>query len=444
MRFAIYDLRFASVASMAALLTLVAAAFGQETNGAAPIDLATALRLAGAQNLDVQMARERVNEARSIYRSAVAQFFPSIAPGVGFRAHEDNIQDVAGNILDVHKHSYAPGATLGVQLDIGDALYKTLAAKQRSRAAGFALTAQRQETVLAAGVGYFDLAQAQASIKVAEDAVRISSDYAGQVERAVDAGLALRGDLLRVRVQTERNQLNLRERQEHQRLASARLAQILRLDPAVDLLASEAELVPLALVETNAGLSSLVESAQAMRPELKESQALVAAARETKKGVTVGPLIPTVGAQAFFGGLGGGRSGVGDTFGAQEDYAVGLSWRIGPGGLFDADRKRIAESRLQQAEIGSTKTRIDLTRQIVEAFTRWQSAGDQMQTAQRALAAAEEGFRLAQERKEFAVGVVLETVLAEQDLTRARFEFLRAIAGFNQAQYALSRAAGKL
>ena len=93
-----------------------------------------------------------------------------------------------------------------------------------------------------------------------------------------------------------------------------------------------------------------------------------------------------------------------DTFGGQQDYLVGASWRIGPGGLFDFGRKRSAESRLSIAKLSSDKLLDDMTRQVVEAFTRWQSLADQLDTVKRALAAAEEGLRLAQQRKEFAGG----------------------------------------
>ena len=57
----------------------------QETNRAAlPIDLPTALRLAGAQNLDVQIAQAKLAEARANQDGAVAQFFPWIAPGISY------------------------------------------------------------------------------------------------------------------------------------------------------------------------------------------------------------------------------------------------------------------------------------------------------------------------------------------------------------------------
>jgi outer membrane protein TolC len=426
------------------LLILIRPASAQ-TNGAVhPIDLPTALRLAGAQNLDVQIARERVAEARANHRSALTQFFPWVSPGITYRQHDDKIQETSGNLLDVHKYSYAPGATVGVQLDLGDAIYKTLAAKQFARAADHALEAQRQDSVLAAARGYFELALAQGAIGVAREAVRIARDYESQLAGAVEAGIAFQGDLLRARVQAERNRLALRQAEEQQRIAAARLAQVLRLDPAVALVAHDADLAPLTLMETNTALDSLVAQTLAARPELKQSAALASAARDSKNGAAYGPLIPTLGAQAFWGGLGGGRDGVSDTFGGQQDYVIGASWRIGPGGLFDFGRVRSTEARWKIAKLSSEKLRDDLTRQVVEAFTRWQSLADQLDTARRALAAAEEGLRLAQERQEFAVGVVLERIQAEQDLTRARLDYLKVVAEFDTAQYALSKAIGKL
>ncbi len=453
MKFTIYDLRFTNFAVVLThvflvYLTLGASAQTSFTNldskDVYPIDLPTALQLAGAQNLDIKIAREKLAEARADHESAVAQFFPWISPGITYRRHDNLIQDVGGNIIEVHKQSYAPGGTIGAQLDIGDAIYKSLAAKQLISAADHALESQRQDSTLAAAHGYFDLTLAQAAVDVAREAVGISADYEKQIQNAVEAGIAYKGDQLRAKVQLERNQLALRQAAEHQRIVAARLAQTLHLDPVVAMIARDADLVPLTLIQTNAALDSLVQQTFASRPELKQSQSLVTAARETKNGAVYGPMIPALGAQAFAGGLGGGKDGSPDKFGEQEDYFVGLSWRIGPGGLFDFGRIHSSDSRLKVAQITVDKVRDDIIRQVVEAFTRWQSLSDQIGTAKRGLIAAEEGLRLTRARKEFAVGIVLENIQAEQDLTRARLDYFKTVAEFNKAQYALNKAIGKL
>ena len=114
------------------------------------IDLPTVLRLAHARNLDIQIAKERLAEAQANQEVAIWQALPWVAPGVGYRNHQGLIQDVNGNIIDVHKQSYAVGPTSKLQLDIGDTLYKNLITRQLTKAARYAVAAQTQDSVLAA------------------------------------------------------------------------------------------------------------------------------------------------------------------------------------------------------------------------------------------------------------------------------------------------------
>lgn len=407
-----------------------------------PIDLPTALRLANARNLDVQIARERLKEAEANHDSAVEQFLPWASAGGAFRRHEGRIQAVDGGMLDVDKQSYNVGGIFTAQVDVGDAVYKSLAAKQLVHAADRALESKQDDSTLAAAQGYYDLAKAKAIADVIREAVEISQDYQKQTHDAVAVGVAFKGDELRVQVQTERYQLSLRQTIEQQRVAAARLAQVLHLDPVVELSPQNTDLAPLTLIGTNAPLSSLVERALQSRPEMKENRALVSAARDTKNGAIYGPMIPSLGAQAFLGGLGGGKNDSTGNFGDSEDYFVGLNWRIGPGGLFDFGRVRASRARLETAQLSEAKLHDEIVRQVVESETHAQSLLDQLVMAKQNLTTASETLRLTRERKQFGVGAVLEDIQAQQELTRARSDYLSAIAEYNKAQFALSRAVG--
>ena len=110
--------------------------------------------------------------------------------------------------------------------------------------------------------------------------------------------------------------------------------------------------------------------------------------------------------------------------------------------MFDRGRIRAADARLKIAGLSSQKLRDEVTREVTESFVRWQSLSDQLATAGRAVAAAQETLRLTQQRKEFAVGVALENIQAEQDLTRARLALITAIAEFYKAQFTLKKAVG--
>jgi outer membrane protein TolC len=426
------------------LLSAVFPLIAQETNPAPQmIDLPAALRLAGAQNLDIQLARERLNEAKANKRSAVEQFFPWIAPGISYHRRDGMAQGVpSGIITDTHFQSYSPGMSLGAQISLGDAIYNSLAAKQLVKASDQALESQRQDVILQAAQGYFDLVKGKALVEVVKEAIRVSQDYEQQLHEAVGAGIAFKGDELRVQSQTEHYRITLEQALEQERVAGVNLAQVLHLDSRVALTPQDDGLTPMVIFPTNVSMDSLVEQALRTRPELKQSQASIAAARETKNGAVYGPLIPSVGAQVFGGGLGGGPDSGPSNFGAEGDYTVGLSWRIGPGGLFDLGRVNSSKARLAAAQFSDSKLKDAVISQVVAELVRVNSTAAQIRLAERNLATTTETFRLTRERKQFGVGIVLEDIQAQQAATQARSDYVTAVAENDKAQYALSKAVG--
>jgi len=445
MRFATYNWRCFGGACIALALVLFSGGAQTNNDSVFSIDLPATLRLVGAQNLDIQMAREAVNETKAQRASAVEQFFPWIAPGVSFHRRDGVAQAVpSGVISDAHFQSYSPGATLTAQVPLGDAIYNSLAAKQLVKASAEALETERQGAILAAAQGYFDLVKAKAQVDIINEAIGISEDYGRQLHSAVQAGIAFRGDELRVQTQTEEYRLAREQALEQERVAGVTLAQVLHLDSRVALAPKDNGLESVALVPTNAAMNELVERALRSRPELKSSQANLAATRATKNGAVYGPLIPSLGAQVYGGGLGGGPDGAPDTFGAEGDYTVGVSWRIGAGGLFDSGRISATKSRLATAELADAKLKDSIVSEVVTSLTRLNSAAARIQLAERHLNTADETSRLARSRKEFGVGIVLEDILAQQALTQARSAYINALADYNQAQFALDKAVGGL
>jgi outer membrane protein TolC len=418
----------------------------QETNNIYPIDLPAALRLAGAQNLDVQIAQERLKQARAEHSSAIEQFFPWISPGMAYHRRDGSSQFFPTGIVtnDAHLESYAPGATLVAQTSFGDAIYNSLAAKQLVKANSHALEAQRQISLLAAAQGYFDLTKTKALADVTREALSTSQDYQKQLHSAVDLGIAFKGDELRVQTQTGNYEIALSQAAEHQRIAAANLAQVLHLDPAVELVPVDDTMARITLIETNTALSALVQRALQSRPELKQNDALALAARDSKNGAVYGALIPSFNAQVFAGGFGGGPLDGHGSFGGAQDYQFALGWRIGPGGLFDSGRIHANQARLATVQLENAKIKDAIVSEVVTAYTRVNAAATQIDVAVNNLKAATETLRLTRERKQFGVGAVLEDIQAQEALTQMRSQYVTAVAEFNTAQYELSKAVGGL
>jgi outer membrane protein TolC len=444
----------ASLSSRKALIlcvlcaSLIGAASSQESPAPAaedstyPIDLATALRLAGAQNLDVQLARNAVDEAHANYTSAVERFLPALVPSASYLRHTGRDQQVDGTVMDVPKHSDTVGAYLTAQIPVGDAIFTALQTHQLVTAADAGATAQERNSGLAAAQQYFDLVSARALVDVVSQALSISQSYEQQLNEAVRIGIAFKGDAVRVQTQTQRLQLELTRAQERQRLAAARLAQTLHLQPLVELTPAEREPAPLALAGLNAPPKELIRTALDNRPELARSTAEIAAAEQARRGAIYGPLIPTIGGQAFGGEFNGGPGDTTANGGSRQDYTVGLSWKVGPGGLFDLGRIRANRAKLSAAELRDEKLRDQIGNEVVDGYTQVQSLFEQLRVARLNLSAAEETLRLTRHRKELGVGVVLEDIQAQQELLQARSDLVTIVTQLNQQQYALLHSVG--
>ncbi|WP_395742943.1 TolC family protein [Prosthecobacter sp.] len=402
------------------------------------------MRLAGANNDEIQLARARHDEALAESKQAWQRFWPALSLAAGYRGHEGRLQDIAGNVFNANKQSYNVGTGVMIDWSPGDIYYAALAAKQRALAAEHLAEKARIDIITQSVERYYDLLAAEATLTIIEDDLHLTEDYGKQLEGAVTAGTAFRADLLRVKSQISRAKLSIRQGEEQRDLAVARLAEILRLTPDAALRPAKSDLVPVKMI-SGKGVATMISLAHQHRPEVHAAKAIHSSMNAEKDRAHVAPLIPSVQAGYTTGGFGGGP-GVGNqwgNFGSQQDYYLGIGWKIGPGGLFDRQRQKLADAREESASLQTDQVKAAIGREVVEAATRAQSANDQIKINDEAVAAAEEMTKLAKERQASQVGVVLEYLLAREELTRARQSRVISVTDFNKAQHALKRAVGK-
>ncbi len=411
---------------------------------AAPVhvDLRTVMKLAGANNDEIELARVRHIESIAESKLAWQRFWPSLSLSAGYRGHEGRVQDIAGAVFNASKQQYTVGTAILIDWSPGDLYYSALAARQKVLAAEQLAEKSRRDIVTQATTRYFDLLAAEASLAIIEDDLRLTLAYEKQIKGAVDAGTSFRADLLRVQTQASRAKLSIRQHQEKRDLAAAALAETLRLPPQTELRPAKADLVPVRL-NGRTGVATLLSHAAQHRPEMKAAAAATSAAGIESDRTRVAPLIPNVQAGYTAGGLGGGYSGDWGNFGAAQDFYVGLGWKIGPGGLFDRQRQNIANAREEATHLQTDQIKAAIGREVVEAAAKAQSAADQIAINDEAVNAAEEMTQLAQQRQASQLGVVLEYLLAREELTRARQSRVQAVTDFNKAQHELKRAVGR-
>src|SRR5262249_40424011 len=102
------------------------------------------------------------------------------------------------------------------------------------------------------------------------------------------------------------------------------------------------------------------------------------------------------------------------------------------------------KARLAATQLSDAKLKDDVVAYVVSGVTRLQSLSDQISLAEGKLTLATETLRVTHERKQYGVGVVLEDIQAQQDLDRARSDFVNLLSDYNKGQYTLKRAVGGL
>ena len=416
---------------------------------ALPIDLATALQLAGENNLTIRAAEAAVEEARGLETAAGARFLPTVAPGYAYFNRAGRTQNQRGDTFDANRHNHRALNRTILSVNPARAWLETLQARRVRRAGEFAEQAARNDIGLLAAVQFFDFARAARQIEVADELVRQNEELVRINRERVDRGVGLRVDLTRAEARAaeagqflaearaayriaEAGQF-LAEARAAYRIAGIRLADTLQLPAGTPLYPADPAAGPVVFVPTDASLDELQEQALASNPTLKQQAMLVSAAERAAEGAALEPLLPRLNLEAGHGGFGR----VPGTMGWVEEYNIGFVWELDGLGVGNAGRTRAARARLAGAELRAEESRRRLMALVAESYEEVRLQRSLLEVAARQVAAAEESYRLASNRLRGGTGLLLDVLDAQNQLVRARVNRLNAVAEFNKAQYRL-------
>ena len=416
-----------------------------------PIDLPTALRLADANNPTVGVARARVREATAQLARARVAWVPTLTFGPSFFYHDGIDQNRRGDTFTVSRGYYALGIGPTLRVDLSEALYLPLVARQGVRAANSQAQAVGNATQLDVALAYLDLVELHAAMTINADIL----DRTEQILKSAQAGS--KGGINKTAADVNRaaTEVNLR-REEGIVLrgrtsgASARLARLLLLDPAVELTPYEAAVVPLILVPGDNTIEQLIQTGLRARPEIAAAQAGVTAANALVRQSKVAPLLPRVQADFIGGGLSGGRGNDFSPLQSQYNAGVALVWNVEAFGLGNAAQVRGRAAGYDAALYRLREVEALVASQVVEAAEMSGARYEALEPAQEAVRQALEMYRKFRDVLFAAPGPkgqlqfdALETLTAVQALNQARAQYLQQVVEFNRSQFRLYAAIGQ-
>ena len=431
-----------------------------------PIDLPTTLRLAGAENWNVKLASEQINEAYARHRKAKVMWIPSLNIGVGYTKHDGQIQGTNGQVIDVSRNSLFVGggaitksgppltggaggpARLGVDLSLTDAIFSPLAECQLYNASRSKHTAAFNNALLEASLGYYDLVKAQGELAIAKNNLSDANALLNMTTAFVKAGKGSRADISRAAVEVSRRKQSIVKAELAMQIASTNLVRILQLDPEqigteTLLVALEERPIPVALIQETSSLQDLISQGHTFRPELSEQASRMEASRVLARAEHWRPYLPNVHMGSSVGAFGGGPNDHLTQLAGRSDVDLLAVWSIENMGFGTQARRRQMNSQYRQNVITTNRTFDAVSADVTNAWHSVLAQQKQIQLAEENIQQANESYAQNIKRIRGLAGLPLESLQALSAVADARQTYLVAIIAYNQSQLNLLRAIGR-
>ena len=426
-----------------------------------PINLPTAMQLAGATPLDIAAATLQVQQAVALQLQAKVLWIPNLNGGVDYFRHDGVAQNLfTGALFQKDRQSLFVGGGPTLSVGLTDAIFAPLSARRVVAARRADLQAARNDTLLAVTQAYFDLQSARGKLLgVAAAIVRAEmlANLAKGLAPSLIAPLEINRALTELQSLRQNQQLALRD----WRVASARLAEVLLLEPATLLEPIESPFLQVTLIAADRSPDDLMPIALNSRPEIASRRELVASALQLLRQERSRPFLPnlimlspsTTTGLLSGGSFAGGPNGQPLSSGSRNDIEVAAVWQLQNGGVGN-----IGRIRQRRAEQGLAT--IELTRIVYRVKSDVSQAVARLQTARVRVVETEEGVRQAVESadKNFIglkettrpAGELLRLIVRPQEVVAAieamnvaYQQYSDAINTYNAAQFELYRALGQ-
>jgi len=420
------------------------------------VDLFTALHLAEAQNPNIGLSRQAIQEALAQQLQARSMMLPSVRAGANYRNHQGVLQTSSGKMEDVNSSSLylgngalteAAGTTVipGVQVfaHFGDGIFEPLAARQLVASRNFQAQATSNQVLLEVAARFLDLMRAEAELQALRQ-TETDMDQAVKITRAfADAKQGREADAMRA--QTTALLLHSREVRAEEDLltSSAELARVLSLDPAVRLRAPSQSAASLELVDAGQDLEVLLSLAQAARPELAALSAEIARKQIQVRQERARPFLPTVSLGFSAGSFGGGASPAFGKFNNRTDVDLIAYWTLQNMGVGNRALQKQRLSEQDQMTLERERMLNVIGHEVADAQALVLSRRENIEIARSRLVIAERAFQEDLKRIRGNVGLPIELLNSLNRLASARVDVARVVQEYNLAQMQLFVALGQ-
>src|SRR5581483_3074485 len=269
-------------------------------------------------------------------------------------------------------------------------------------------TAVTNDILLRVALAYLELLRAEGRRALAI----VSRDEAQEVARVTanfaSTGQGRQADADRAATELRQRTLALEQAEADLLTASARLAELLSLDPAVRLRATDGWVVPAPIVPDPIPLTELIAVALMRRPELAAQQAVIRAALLELQGAKLLTFSPTVLLGYSAGTFGGGSNLVSqgivqangtvvrqprfDSFDDRQDIDAVAFWTLRNLGVGNLALVRVSQSHVRASRLRLVEVLDRVRTEVATAYAGTHARFAQIETAEQAVRTSQRAF----------------------------------------------------
>ncbi|MCK8604291.1 TolC family protein [Desulfoferrobacter suflitae] len=416
-----------------------------ETARPQPLSLASAYRIALAQNPLELVAREGIVMAEEQVGVARAPYYPELGLEAGYSRWQkhaflpDGLLEVREDIPSVigPTDDWSAGLSAGyVLFDSGNRQAQLRAALAMQGVAEEDAEAIRQDILLNVAKAYYNLAAGLENLKVQKENLQRAEDNLRLAEERLVVGAVPQADVLRARTEVSNSRLALVRAEHGVRVSRGELntSMGLPVELALEIDATLSEVTSPTAIDLDQGFERAVHT----RPEVKSALRSIAAARYEVDGArsAFGPKLKAA------GGFGWRDA---DFLPEDEEWLVGVAVELP---IFTGFSRvhQLSKARAQAAQ-EEAKTRdlvLKVRREVWNSHSRLLEAFEGIHAARTEVADAAESLRLTRERYRVGVSVITDLLDAQTALARAEADLVAAQWSYHIAMTEFERATGAL
>jgi outer membrane protein TolC len=402
------------------------------------LSLKQALELAKQNNRDLQIAALTLERSRSALQQAQAALLPTF--GVNGELRQVGDQERPGDII-FEPESASPTFLSGTVeanynlFTFGKRSAQINAAQEQVKFEQLELARIRQQTRLDVASAYYDLQEADEQVKINQAAVENARIGLRDAQLLEEGGTGSKLDTIRASVQLKNAEQDLTQAQTDRDLASDKLTRILGLPETIDVAAAE----PVQTAgQWNRSLEESIILAFQNRAELKQ-QSIQRNISSQQRQIALAEIRPTVSLFANYQAL-SELSNKG-----ADGYAAGarVAWNFFDGGTASAAAKQ-EDANVKIAETRFADIRSQIRWEIEQAYKNLMANAKNIETATVALEQAQEALELISFGYRRGATTQLEVNTAQNELTNAAGNKVKAILNYNRSLTSLQRAISNL